>query len=208
MDGSKRISGPDNVPHHHGREVGAPSATATGTGDGGNRQRGGRRRGARTGENCGRVPRTNTGEQGARGREQGQADEERGPAGEGRRSGKAQLPGARRGRTGGVIAEPQALQQVRPPRPFGIDPDDRPPAAAAWAEQDVEGEEALEQGRPREAGGPRGRRPRARRRGGRPRRPSRRGRPPGGGGGQSARGPRRGEPAGHGTAADGSGGRG
>jgi hypothetical protein len=53
------------------------------------------------------------------------------------------------------MAEPQALQQVTPPRPAGIDPDDLPPAAAVWTEELVQGEQAFEQGRPREACGPR-----------------------------------------------------
>ncbi len=51
-----------------------------------------------------------------------------------------------------MIAEAQALQQVTEPRPAGTNPGDLPPAAAARAEQDIEGEHALEQGGPREAG--------------------------------------------------------
>jgi hypothetical protein len=54
LGGSKRISGPDNVPHHHGREAGAPSATATGAaGEGEEREQG------RTVAGCpGRTPAT------------------------------------------------------------------------------------------------------------------------------------------------------
>ena len=47
--------------------------------------------------------------------------------------GQARSPGGRRGRTGGVIVEPHAVQQITQPRPAGVKPDDLPPAAAAWA---------------------------------------------------------------------------
>ena len=53
-------------------------------------------------------------------------------------------PGWPRGRPGGAIAEPQALQQLTQPRPAGVDPHDPPPAPAAWTAQHVQGEEQAE----------------------------------------------------------------
>ena len=72
----------------------------------------------------------------------GQTKEET-PAGAGRGTAKwtgsvSRAPGA----DGGVIVEPQAAQQVAQPRPAGVHPDDLAVAAAAWAVQDVEGEDA------------------------------------------------------------------
>jgi hypothetical protein len=52
-------------------------------------------------------------------------------------------PGWPRGRPGGAIAEPQALQHLTQPRPAGVDPHDPPPAPAAWTTQHVQGEGTL-----------------------------------------------------------------
>src|SRR5262245_45897416 len=82
------------------------------------RHRGGAGRKASMLENCGPGGRTSTALAGAE--QRGEADGQRGPSrGRDCTVRRRGHPAGRPGRTGGVIVEPQALQQVTQPRPAG-----------------------------------------------------------------------------------------